>query len=431
MLVYTTINSNRFNYIVSVFFNAWNIKNGRITQNVDEFTNYSGPKINYSTKQITKEELWIVPNGLLSATNITEQKIDVFEWNNLKVFFKTNGDIPFDFLAASFYLLTRYEEYLPHEQDMYGRYAHTNSIAFKYNFLHLPLINLWMQEIEKYFAPFSFHYSSFTFIPTYDIDIAYSYQNHNPLRNAYGFFRDFLKANFDSVAERLQVYTGTKKDPFDIYNWLNLVHQQYQLKPIYFFLLAAKRKGYDKNLSPKIKALQLLIQKHVQQYSVGIHPSWQSGDDDILLKDEIFTLQNIVQQTVKYSRQHYIRMSLPNTYQKLIEQGIEEEYSMGYGSINGFRASYTLPFKWYDLQKEEQTNLTIHPFCYMEANSFFEQKLTIDEAAAELQSYYNIVKKVNGHFITIFHNHFLTEQTQWIAWRNMYENFLHSNFANE
>jgi DNA-binding ferritin-like protein (Dps family) len=174
--------------------------------------------------------------------------------------------------------------------------------------------------------------------------------------------------------------------------------------------------------------MQQLLQQHAQRYTVGIHPSWQSGDDDVLLKDEIITLQNIIQQTVKYSRQHYIRMSLPKTYQKLIEQGIEAEYSMGYGSINGFRASYTLPFKWYDLQKELQTNLTIHPFCYMEANSFFEQKLTIDEAAAELQSYYNIVKKVNGHFITIFHNHFLTEQKQWIAWRNMYENFLHSNF---
>jgi hypothetical protein len=311
---------------------------------------------------------------------------------------------------------------------MYGRYAHTNSIAFKHNFLHLPLINLWLVEIEKYFAPFTIHHSLFIYIPTYDIDIAYSYLHHNPIRNAIRFFRDFLKSNFDTVAERLQVYTGKQKDPFDIYDWLSFIHQQYQLKPVYFFLLAANRKGYDKNLSHKTKAMQQLLQQHAQRYTVGIHPSWQSGDDDVLLKDEIITLQNIIQQTVKYSRQHYIRMSLPKTYQKLIEQGIEAEYSMGYGSINGFRASYTLPFKWYDLQKELQTNLTIHPFCYMEANSFFEQKLTIDEAAAELQSYYNIVKKVNGHFITIFHNHFLTEQKQWIAWRNMYENFLHSNF---
>lgn len=431
MLVYTTINSTRFNYILSVLFDTWNIKNGIVTQSIQDFNTYTGLKINYSAERITQEELWVVPHGLLNETFIAEQKIDVFEWHNLKVFFKTGGDIPFDFLAASFYLITRYEEYLPHEKDMYGRYAHTNSIAFQHNFLHVPLINLWLQEIEKYFATFTIHYSPFTFKPTYDIDIAYSYLYHNPIRNVYGFFRDFLKANFDAVAERLQVYTGNKKDPFDVYEWLHTIHKQYQLKPVYFFLLASKRKGYDKNLSPKIKALQLLIQQHAQHYTIGIHPSWQSGDDETSLKEEIVTLQNIIQQPVKYSRQHYIRMSLPETYQKIIEQGIDEEYSMGYGSINGFRASYTLPFKWYDLQKEAPTNLTIHPFCYMEANSFFEQKLTIEEAAEELQSYHDIVKKVNGQFVTIFHNHFLTEQTQWIAWRNMYENFLHSNFASK
>lgn len=431
MLIYTTTNSKRLKYIAAVCFNTWNINNGKITDNVDEFNSYTGLKINYSNQKIANNELWITPHGLLNSTEITEQQIEVFKWNNLPVFFKTEGTIPFDFFAAAFYLITRYEEYLPHEKDFYGRYAHTNSLAFKHNFLYLPLINLWLQEIEQCFVPFTIHHSPFIFKPTYDIDIAYSYLHHNTIRNVYGFFRDFLKANFDAVNERLRVYTGNQKDPFDVYDWLNNIHSKYQLQPIYFFLLAAQRKGYDKNLSPTIKAMQLLLQQHAQQYSVGIHPSWQSGDNDALLQNEVNTLSTIIQHKVNYSRQHYIRMTLPKTYQTLIQKGIDEEYSMGYGSINGFRASYTLPFKWYDLEKEATTTLTIHPFCYMEANSFFEQKLTIDEAAKELQSYHDIVKKVNGQLITIFHNHFLTEQSQWITWRNMYENFLDTNFANK
>lgn len=431
MLIYTTTNSNRFKYIAEVCFNTWNISNGSITENRDEFSSYTGPKINYSNQRITNNELWITPHGLLNTADIAEQQIEIFEWNNLPAFFKTEGTVPFDFFAAAFYLITRYEEYLPHKKDMYGRYAHLNSVAYKNNFLHLPLINLWLQEIEKCFTPFIIQHLTFTFKPTYDIDIAYSYLHHNTIRNVYGFFRDFLKANFDAVNERLRVYTGNQKDPFDVYNWLNKLHSKYQLQPVYFFLLAAKRKGYDKNVSPKTKAMQLLLQQHAQLYTVGIHPSWQSGDNDFLLQNEVNTLSNITQHKVNNSRQHYIRMSLPNTYRTLIQQGIDEEYSMGYGSINGFRASYTLPFKWYDLEKETITPLTIHPFCYMEANSFFEQKLTIDEAAKELQSYYDVVKKVNGQFITIFHNHFLTEQSQWVAWRNMYENFLHSNFTNK
>ena len=101
---------------------------------------------------------------------------------------------------------------------------------------------------------------------------------------------------------------------------------------------------------------------------------------------------------------------------------------MGYGSINGFRASYTLPFKWFDLEKNESTSLMLYPFCYMDANAFFEEKLTAEEAAISLQAYHDIVKKVNGTFITIYHNHFLTKQPQWLRWRNVYLDFLKNNF---
>ncbi len=432
MLIYTTTNTIRFNYTVRALWAAFNSDDIIITQDKSELSNYSGAKINYSSNKITETELWIEPHGLLNEIGIVEQNIKISSWKNLPIFFNTSGDIPFDFFSASFFLLTRYEEYLPHQKDGYGRYDHTNSIAFKHNFLQLPLINLWVMEVidllTLHTKTSTFNPSPFYYIPTYDIDIAYSYKNHNILINTVGFFRDFVKANFDAVADRLNVYANTQKDPFDIYDWLNLLHRKYQLKPIYFFLLANKRVGYDKNVSPNSTAMQKLVHQHAQLYSVGIHPSWQSGDNEKLLQQEITTINKITQQNVIDSRQHYIRMSLPETYRSLISNQIQNDYSMGYGSINGFRASFTLPFKWYDLEKEAISNLTIHPFCYMEANSFFEQKLTIDEAATELQNYFNIVKKVNGQFITIFHNHFLTNQPQWVAWRNMYENFLQTNF---
>ncbi len=99
-----------------------------------------------------------------------------------KHFLKLIGaDFPFDIFAATFYLLSRYEEYLPHEKDMYGRYAHENSLAFKEGFLKLPLINIWLRDfagsIRKLnIQSFNIQFSTFNFLPTYDIDIAYSYK---------------------------------------------------------------------------------------------------------------------------------------------------------------------------------------------------------------------------------------------------------------
>jgi hypothetical protein len=115
---------------------------------------------------------------------------------------------------------------------------------------------------------------------------------------------------------------------------------------------------------------------------------------------------------------------LPSSFEELIAAGIEKDFSMGYGTINGFRASVASSFKWFNLRKNEITPLTIFPFCFMDANAFFEQKLSAQEAFAELMRFYQVVKKVNGVLITIWHNNFLGTERSFEAWKNVYELFL-------
>lgn len=432
ILLYSTQTSPRLSYIIDFFSKQINAEI-TITTDIELFKSSDAVKINYSSSRITQLELWVQPYTLLFENNIQAQKIECLQWNDVKVFFKTESDIPFDIFSAAFYLLSRYEEYLPHEKDMYGRYAHTNSLAFKEKFLQLPLINLWLEELKKIlrqkFSSFTIHHSPLTFLPTYDIDIAYAYRNHPFLKNTIGLSKDLGTANFKNYFQRFFAMIGIGGDPFDTYEWLNERHTKYNLHPCYFFLLAEKRSLYDKNLSPYTDAMQGLIKSHDTKYDIGIHPSWQSGDDVNILKKEISLLENITGKTVTKSRQHYIRMTLPGSYCLLIDNGIIEDHSMGYGSINGFRASCASPFYWYKLEKELQTSLLIRPFCYMEANSYFEQHYTAEQAAEELQQYHDVVKSVSGELITIFHNHFVTEQKEWLPWRNMYAEFLKRNFG--
>ncbi len=433
LLIYTEHNTSRLNYIAGVLFSSVLPVQFKVTSVKDNFLIYTGPKINYSNARISDKEIWIKPHPLLFENGIQEQQINCFEWNGLKAFFKTGGDIPFDIFSASFYLISRYEEYLPHTKDEYGRYGHKNSLAFRENFLHLPLVNLWMKEFVKIithkFPSFTFPLSSFAFIPTYDIDIAYAYKAKSFLRNAGSFYKELFMGKWKQLAERANVYSGWRKDPFDTYEWLDELHEQYHLQPLYFFLVAEKTGIYDKNSSPHSALMKELIKQHASKYSIGIHPSWQSGDAEEILEKEISVLRNITGKDVSISRQHYIRLALPYTYRALLKNNITDDYTMGYGSINGFRASIASSFYWYDLEKDMQTNLLIHPYCYMEANSYFEQHYTEQQAAEELQQYHDVVKAVNGQLITIFHNHFVSEQPQWIAWRNMYADFLKKNFG--
>ena len=211
------------------------------------------------------------------------------------------------------------------------------------------------------------------FLPTYDIDIAWAFKNKGLLRTAGGFIQSIVKGDLQRCRERIITLSGKQNDPFDTYEWLNQLHEKYSLKPYYFFLLAEKTGRYDKNISPGKTALRDLVKDHVIRYRVGIHPSWRSGDEKILLKKEMETLAEMTGNKVLSSRQHYIRFTLPEDFRRLIDQEIKFDFSMGYGSINGFRASVATPFYWYDLERAEQTPLLLFPFCYMEANSFYEQ----------------------------------------------------------
>lgn len=418
VLFYSDIITGRLQYTVQFIFAELLHTEYRLSANRNEFDNFNGPKINYSNS--ASAGFNIKPHQILFETDIKLQQTACFETGGLKAFFKSPGsDFPFDIFAATFYLLSRYEEYLPHTKDMYGRYAHENSLAFKEKFLQLPLINIWVKELAKAvkvkWPTFDIRNSPFKILLTYDIDIAYSYKYKGVLRNIAGFFQK-------PSLERIRVLTGAQADPFDSYTELHELNKHFE--PIYFFLVAQKNRAYDKNILPHRKGLIKLIKTHADKYTMGLHPSWQSGDDKSLLQAEKNLLSNISGKEITQSRQHYIRFTLPETYRNLIETGITDDYSMGYGSINGFRASVASSFFWFDLEKNEQTSLRIHPFCFMEANSFYEQKYSSLKAYDELIYYYKVCKEYNGTLITIWHNNFLGTGEGFQRWKEMYEKFL-------
>lgn len=428
LLMHCTAITPRLKYIVDFFSQELFDEPIVLTTSRSYYAAHQGPKLNYDHHEISDDEVLIAPAGLLFETGIRQQSISCFELNFHKAFFQTAGDLHFDVFSAAFFLITRYEEYLPHEKDAYGRYPHTASLAFREGFLHLPLVNIWLHEfkrlLQERFPDLRFRGGRFRNMITYDVDIAYSYLHKGWLRNLGGTLRSLFRGQWSLVVERWQVLFGKKRDPFDCFEWLDALHLYCRIKPHYFFLVARKPSKYDKNVSTSAKPLQELIEYYSSAYHVGVHPSWQSGDDPALLREEIEWVEVVGDRKVRSSRQHYLRFSLPETFRKLMDAGIEHEFSMGYGTINGFRASVSSPFPWYDLEAEESTRLTVYPFCFMDANAFYETQSSPKEAYEELMRYYDVVKKVNGTFITLWHNHLLGSDRRTTGWNAMFELFM-------
>ncbi len=432
LLIYSDTTNARLQYICDFVFTEQLGLSISITIDSEYFMQYSGMKVNYSQRSFDRNAFHIKPVKLLFQDNIENQSIDCFDFIGQKAFYSIEQcDYSFDILAASFYLLSRYEEYLPHEKDSYGRYSHTQSLAFREQFLQVPLINIWLAHfgnaLQKHFPDFNPRKPIFRFLPTYDIDIAFSYRHKGWLRNVGGFFKS-------PSLERIKVLLGLQRDPFDSYEWLNNLHKEYQLEPIYFFLVSEKNGTYDKNILPHKTAMWKLVKKHAARYKIGLHPSWQSGDQTALIKKERIQLEAMAEGASNFnslfpihrSRQHYIRFNLPKGYRNLIEAGITDDYSMGYGSINGFRASVAASFYWYDLEKEQRTALRIHPFCYMDANAYYEQKQLLEAAANELKYYRDICQQQHGQLISIWHNNFLGSDKNFKGWKELYQSFIQS-----
>ncbi len=429
LLVYSGSEGPRWKYIAQALLGDIAGVPFLLTHDREAYLSYDGPCLNYSTQRIRPEEILLVPSGLLEETGVTKRSISTFLHNGHPCFFPVReGDLPFDLFSAAFWLLSRYEEYLPHGVDRFGRYDHTQSLAFREGFLNIPVVSIWAEELRmlltKVFPMLQLKRRQFRFMPTYDIDIAFSYLHKGTFRNTGGWIRSILKGKFMEAKERVDVLQGKRRDPFDVYEWLDAQHLAYGLKPQYFFLLAEDQQGLDKNIHPSNKALRSLISHHSMGYPVGIHPSWQSGDREELLGQEIETLERISGKQISSSRQHYLRFTLPGTYRRLIAAGISGEFSMGYGTVNGFRASVSDPFLWYDLSKEESTNLRIHPFCYMDSNSVFEQKDTPAHAFDELSRMHELIKKLKGTMVTVFHNNILGDDPRMKGWREVYEVFM-------
>lgn len=426
IVIFTPQITERLRYVCDFIFNNHFHTTYRITNNIEDGSAVNALFINYSLEKLPFSCITIVPHPLLFQSNIQHQEIDGFQHNGLPAFFRIqDSDYAFDIFAAIFFLITRYEEYLPHQKDEFGRYNHKESTAYKNNFLELPVVNLWLADFEKVllnrFPGIMIDKPNFENIITYDIDMAWSYRNKGLLRN----FGGFLKR---PSLERVKVLLGWEKDPFDIYDELKELHNEKGMNVIYFFLVAEGRSTFDKNISPSNIMMKELIYKQAQNYEIGLHSSWASNDNILLLQKEKNTIERITNKPVYKSRQHYLKFSLPENYKQLIQMGINEEYSMGYGTINGFRASYAGSYFWFDLSNNMKTSLKLFPFCYMDSTSLFVMNKTPVQAWKELMYYHDVCKKNNGLMITIFHNHIISDDKKQAGWTELHKKFVKEHF---
>jgi hypothetical protein len=407
------------------------------SSNPEEFIQSELPKINYSPTNLSSG-LFLKAHPILFEKNIIYQEIEIVEYQQIHLFFPASNDSfqPFDPFAATFYLISRYEEYLEEITDEHERFTDSENILVRLGMHKKPIVDqmaYWITEkISEQFPEFKIRKRTFQLITTIDIDNAWAFKNKSLLISMGGIAKAVFHHHWNELKQRIAVFFRLRNDPYDTYKYILKTYQS-KLDHLIFFFLIGDRNQFDRNISYKNKPFRKLIASLASVCKVGIHPSYASNDKPWLFEKEKERLEKIIHQPVTQSRQHYLKLKFPKTYQNLLKSGITSDYTMGFASLTGFRAGTCTPFPFFDLSKNQCTELMIFPFQVMDVTLKNYMHLNPEKASQLIEELMLEVKKVDGTFISLWHNESLKDSGQWLQWRKVFEKILEKglNLENE
>ncbi len=431
LLVHVPKLTNRLGYTLNILFKHVLHTDFSITTDEDYFLSYGDAKLCYGPRRLG-DSLHIKSAKLLFETSIDEQQPRPFQHDGQWMLFPVYGqglDLPFDVLAATFYMVSRYEEYLPHREDMHGRFATEEHLAVATGFNDEPVVEQWacmlrdllMARYPDYDLP-PRHYH---FVQTVDIDAAWCFLHKGIFRSVMGTLRDLVvRRDPGEVRLRWRVLRHREADPYDTFDYIIRQRQRVPGSSLIFFCLMADYDQYDKPANHQNPHTRDLLQ-HLGDYAkIGIHPGYNTLEQPHNIDIETKRLETILHRTIVRSRYHFLRLQLPRSYRILQHTGILHDYTMGYADMTGFRAGISIPYPFYDLERDNETKLTIHPFCVMDTTLQKYLKLTPEEGVERYHRLVESLRRVGGTFCCIIHNQNLCERYGWQGWRQTYEQML-------
>jgi hypothetical protein len=398
------------------------------TTTVEEFIAHDSLKMSYA-KQPLGSEFFVRSNELLFEQGLSDLDIHVFDWKHTKCFFPTNekSNLPYDIFAASFYLLCRYEEYLPHVKDEYGRFLGTESLAHKNDFLQQPVVDIWAylfrDALHLTFEEYEFKERTYNVQPIIDVPMAYYYSQKGLLRTFGGTLKDLYRLHLGDFYKRYLVLVGLRRDPYDTFKWIITKQKQTKSKFIVFFSIG-EYSTYDKNNNINKKEFVSLIKSVADYCRVGLKVSYFGLDNCEIVKKEKQVLESIVNYELVASRNSFSKLNLPESYRNLIELEVKQDFTMGYIDLLGFRAGTCTPFQFYDLDYEIQTPLQINTFHLFDSTLL--KRASLLDKKQEMERLMEEVKKVNGTFAPVFHNHSFSNEDRWKGFRELFSVVLES-----
>jgi len=305
-------------YILSVLFNDFLGLDYQIK--IDN--SQSDFKVSFKDKHLLIKDGFfnLIKESYLKIENIPNTiKFNDFLGNkNLPILFGDNSfteskneiKLGLDIFASSFFMLTRWEEYVIKTKDKHNRFPTSESLAFKYNFHRRPIVNEYLELLWKMLLKLGVD-SSIRKKKTYKIQFSHDIDHPLLFTNFKGFIKQtsyqiLKKCNFKQGGRFINHYISYKKDPYDTFDLLMDISENNNSKSQFNIMNCSKGK-FDEGYNTKSDFNQKLLKKIKERgHLIGFHPSYNSYNSSSVWKKEKEDLEENINQKIAKGRQHYL-----------------------------------------------------------------------------------------------------------------------------
>ena len=426
LLVYTPKITPRIRYIFKHIFFIMLELDMRVTNSVEDFVVHNGPKLSYSNKPLGNE-LFFYSSALLLDQGIQDISIDILNIKNNPIFFHVpdKSAMPFDIFAASFYLISRYEEYLPHLKDSKGRFHYKESLAYKNNFLEKPIVDIWVYELKqimnnKFDDIIKTPTLKKKILPILEVSDPYMFRHKSFLLSFFQALNSIWNLNFNNLLNQIYVLLRITKDPYLEYDFLIDKFKNIKYDLLSFFRYT--QNSFDSGaISIFNSSHNQLIKNVSDKIPLGLLVSFFAQKNIKILKNEMNSLTKLTHRSSHKVRLNFGILSLSETYPMLVQNEVLEDYSMGYVNSLGYRASTSIPFYYYDLMNEVQSPLKIYPVAVTELAL---RKLSSQKAFDVIRKYYSKLPLENSIFGFAFTPRILSKSHENLSWRSSFLEYI-------
>ena len=343
---------------------------------------------------------------------------------------ESSADCAVDLIGSSFFMLTRWEEYVVKQRDDYDRFPLQASLAHRAGFYQQPVVNqyvdlLWrlLQHLDPSLTRKK---RNFRVVPTHDVVRTRRWRG----------LRQSLRVPFHSLTVEkdpgralrhlrnlAEVKVGLKDDPYDTFDYLMRAAEKFGLHARFYFM-AGGETPHDNHYRIDQRSVQDLLEMiNNRGHRIGFCPSFNAYTRPLLWQQERDTLRALAPQKVTKGRQHLLRFEVPSTWQIWDDGGMTVDSSMAYPEQPGFRCGTCYAFPVFNFLTRQTLSLYESPLICADTTLIDHLRLSPEAAEQEIRRVYDEVKTYQGNFVLQWHNSALFTE-EHARYRRLYEKIL-------